>query len=103
MLGPNRAALCFRRLILFEFFVLLLASQVNLRAQDARPTIYPKALSDSSRRVVFDRSAFFGESTALPNWDNGYLVSREVETFQAGVPNVRLYEQPRTKPREPPI
>src|SRR6266567_3848447 len=93
MLGPNSAALSCRRLILFEFFVLLMASQINLRAQDARPSVYPKALSDSSRRVVFDRSAFFGESTAIPRWDNGYLVSHEVETFQAGVPNVRLYDQ----------
>ncbi len=93
MLGPNRAALSFRRLILFEFFVLLMASQVNLRAQDARPSVYPKALSDSSRRVVFDRSAFFGESTAMPTWENGYLVSREIETFQDRTPNVRLYDQ----------
>src|SRR6266550_9252517 len=93
MLGPNRAALSFRRLILFEFFVLLIASQINLRVQDARPSVYPKALSDSSRRVVFDRSAFFGESTAMPNWENGYLVSREIETFQDWTSNVRLYDQ----------
>jgi len=59
MLEPNGAGPSFRRLILFEFFVLLMVSQVNLRAQDARPSVYPKALSDSSRRVVFDRGAFF--------------------------------------------
>jgi hypothetical protein len=78
---------------LFELLVLLIASQVHLRAQDARSGVYPKALSDSSQRVVFDRGAFFGESTALPIWENGYLVSREVETFQDRTPNVRLYDQ----------
>jgi hypothetical protein len=52
---------------------------VSLRAQDAK-------------RVVFDKGAFFGTSTPLPRWDNGYLISWEIETFQAGTPNVRLYD-----------
>ena len=84
--------------LLLEFFVLLSTLQVGLRAQEvglASPAVgsHPKALSDSTRRVVFDNGAFTGASTAVPNWENGYLASREIETFQAGVPNVRLYNQ----------
>jgi hypothetical protein len=93
MLRPKRAALSIRRLILFEFFVLLTAGRVNLRAQDAKPGVHSEALSDSARRVVFDRGAFFGESTAMPTWENGYLVGREIESFQSSVPNVRLYDE----------
>jgi len=80
-------------MLLFEFFALSITLQVRLRAQDARPSNYTKALSGSTRRIVFENGAFFGTSTGAPKWDNGYLVSREVETFQAGVPNVQLYDQ----------
>jgi len=71
-----------RKLMLSILLLGLLASTIlnlGVRAQDAR-------------RVVFDRSAFFGSSTPLPQWDNGYLISREVESFQAGASNVRLYD-----------
>lgn len=87
MSRPKRIAM------LFEFFALSITLQVTLKAQDARPSYYTKALSGSTRRIVFENGAFFGTSTAMPKWDSGYLVSREIETFQAGVPNVRLYDQ----------
>jgi hypothetical protein len=35
----------------------------------------------------------------LPQWDNGYLIARRVET-SAGVPNIRLYEQSGVRVRE---
>src|SRR5271165_1309007 len=101
MLGPNRAALrVLRAIILFEFFILLTSSQICLRAQGPSPGVYTKALSDSTQRVVFDSGAFSGPSTASPQWGNSYLVSRDVETFQAGVVNVRLYDQSGKKVRE---
>jgi hypothetical protein len=83
---------------LFALSVLLLSSQIGLRAQEsgqALPTsrVSPGTLSESDRRVIFDSAAFTGEGVALPQWVNGYLVSRVVETFQADVPNVRLYDQ----------
>lgn len=87
-------------MLLLGFFVLSMTLHVSLRAQDARPGIHPKALSDSTRRVLFDSGAFFGPSAAMPQWDNGYLVSLAVETFQAGVPNVRLYDQSGRQVRE---
>jgi hypothetical protein len=40
--------------------------------------------------VVFDQT--IGPSTAKPHWDNGYLVSHDIGTFQAGTQNVRLYD-----------
>jgi hypothetical protein len=49
-------------------------------------------LSESTQRVVFD-SALFSEGTGLPQWANGYLVSRQVETFQPDTPNVQLYDK----------
>jgi hypothetical protein len=83
-----------KSIFLFGAFVLLATSQAPLRAQDNGPAVsYPKALSDTTRRVVFDGAAFSGPSTALPQWDNGYLVAREVQTFQPGFPNVRLYDR----------
>src|ERR1700732_892303 len=101
MLRPNRVALRVRSAItLFGFCALFLSSQLSLRAQDARPVVHPKVLSDSTRRAVFDSGAFYGPSTPLPQWDNGYLVSREVETFQPGVANVRLYDTSGAKVRE---
>jgi hypothetical protein len=101
MLQPARAALCVRNLILLlGFFVLSITSQVSLRAQDAQPGVHPKALSDSTRRILFDSEAFFGRSAAMPQWDNGYLVSRAVETSEAGIPNVRLYDQSGGQVRE---
>ena len=72
----------------------IFAAQVSSLAQTA-PTLSP-----TTKRVVFDRTAFFGPSTPLPSWDNGYLVAREVETFQEGMPNVRLYDSSGNKVRE---
>ena len=68
----------------------LLFAAPNIRGQSSSPA---KALSDSIRRVVFQGEAFFGEGQAMPRWSNGYLVARRVQTFQAGVPNIRLYDQ----------
>jgi hypothetical protein len=100
MLQPTRAALCVRSRMLLGFFVLSMTLQVSLRAQSALPGNHPKALSESERRVLFDSEAFFGPSAAMPQWDNGYLVSRAVETFEAGEPNVRLYDQSGGQVRE---
>ena len=65
---------------------------LTLRAQNKAPVAYPKGISDANRRVVFDSTAFNGEGLALPRWDNGYLVSHEVESYQAGKSNVRKYD-----------
>lgn len=92
MLQIERIALCVRGLILlFGGFLLSVSLHMSLRAQDVLPGVHPKALSESTRRVAFDRGAFFGPSAAMPDWNNGYLTSRAVETLEAGVPNVRLY------------
>jgi hypothetical protein len=69
----------------------------NILGQSNAPA---RALSDSTRRVVFDGEAFFGEGQALPRWSNGYLVARRAEIFQAGVPNIRVYDQNGHRARE---
>jgi hypothetical protein len=72
-------------------FALCAVFGARLRAQDAQPsTGHGKALLPSASRVVFGQTV--GPSTAMPHWENGYLISRDVETFQAGTPNVRLYD-----------
>jgi hypothetical protein len=38
---------------------------------------------------MFDSSAFNG--VPIPHWDKGYVISRNVETFASGTPNVFLY------------
>jgi len=92
MLRIGRIALCVRnRVLLVGGLLLSVTLHVDLRAQDTLPGVHPKALSESTRRVVFDNGAFFGPSAAMPQWDHGYLISRAVETFETGVPNVRLY------------
>jgi hypothetical protein len=92
MSGWRTITLRFRGFILFGLLLLLIALQASLNAQEGQVTV-SKSLSDSLRRVVFDRGAFFSNSAAMPSWNNGYLASREVETFQAGTSNVRLYDQ----------
>ena len=63
----------------------------GLRAQDPQPsTSHGKALLPSAKRVII--SPTFGPSSVYPHWDNGYLVSHDLETFQADTPNVRLYD-----------
>ncbi|OLB39632.1 MAG: hypothetical protein AUH11_03760 [Acidobacteria bacterium 13_2_20CM_57_17] len=79
--------------------------QICLRGQDTGSAlsatgVHAIALPDSTQRVVFDKGAFFGESLAMPHWDNGYLLSRVVETYQAGEPNIRLYDRSGKKVRE---
>jgi hypothetical protein len=88
-----------------ELAFLVAASQIRLKAQEARPAVtasseHHKVLPESTRRVVFDSAAFVGETTALPQWDKGYLVSRETLTYQAGVPNVKLFGESGQKVRE---
>jgi len=99
MLPSECMALRARSLILL-FVGFLLSVPLSLRAQEALPGIHPKSLSDSTRRVVFDRGAFFGPSVAMPEWDNGYLISRAIETFETGVSNVRLYDTSGEKTHE---
>jgi hypothetical protein len=109
MFGANRTALrsARNRILTFGFFLMAITSQFNLRAQDSgaglpvlAKRVYPRALSGSTRRVVFNRRAFLSQSAAVPRWDNGYLVSREVETYQSGLPNVRLYDNSGEMARE---
>jgi hypothetical protein len=83
---------CSLHILLLGLFALSTTLNVTLRAQDAQPGTPTKALSGSVRRVVFDNAAFSGTSTPLPHWDNGYLISLNIETFQSGTSNVRLYD-----------
>lgn len=83
--------------ILSELFCLLLTA-LSIFAQSNSPGA--KGLSDSIRRVAFENDAFFGDGEAMPRWDNGYLVSRRVETFEPGVSNVLLYDQSGKRARE---
>lgn len=64
-------------------------------AQGSRPTI----LLPSSQRVLFDSSAF-GYGVPVPYSDSGYLISRKVETFTPGTPNVMVYGKDGQKVRE---
>lgn len=82
------------------FFIFSMVSHVNLSAQVNGSGVQPRVLSDTTHRVVFDSSAFFGEVAAAPEWNNDYLISRRVETFEAGVPNVRLYDRAGSKVSE---
>ena len=75
----------------------LLSGALYVYGQTNSPT---KTLSAPVRRVAFDREAFFGEGQAMPHWSNGYLVARRVETFQPGIPNVRIYDQDGHRVRE---
>lgn len=77
--------------ILLGLFILCVVFGAGLRAQDAQPsTSHGKALLPSARRVVFNQT--IRPSSAKPHWDNGYLVSHDIETFQSGTQNVRLYD-----------
>jgi hypothetical protein len=81
-------------------FLLSTISQTGLRAQNTQLEVPLKALSSSTRRVVFESGAFTGRSTPLPRWENNYLVTRDIETFQEGVTNIRLYDAFGQKVRE---
>jgi hypothetical protein len=80
-------------------FLLSISSQTVLKAQGTRLAT-DRSLSVSGRRVVFESAAFSGPSTALPQWDNGYLITYEIETFQPGMVNAQLRDQTGAKVRE---
>ena len=80
---PNRKAV-FAVSVLLSFALPLAAQH-----EKSSPQIY--TLSDSSRRVVFDASAFEPEQPP-PTWSGGYLAFHDLENFQEGVSNVRLYD-----------
>jgi hypothetical protein len=100
----TRTVVCSIRSISFGLLLLLVLSQISSRAQDAQGLtsvgLHTKGLSDSTKRVVFDRQAFFGENVPVPSWENGYLVSHETETYNEGATNVRLFDSSGTKIRE---
>ena len=90
----------FTELLSFGLLILLIVCQISSRAQDGASGVSPKGLSDSARRVVFDRQAFVGETVGLPRWENGYLASHDKESYKAGAFNVRLYDISGAKVRE---
>jgi hypothetical protein len=59
-----------------------------------------KVLSDPVRRVVFEPSAFHGPGMPIPYSDKGYLITRKIEIFEPGAPNVILYDRSGQKVRE---
>jgi len=95
MVSRMRAALLGQTSMRFMvgLFIFSMGSQVNLKAQVTGTGVQPRVLSDTTRRVVFDSSGFFSEGAPVPNWSSGYLTSWTVETFEAGVPNVRLFDK----------
>ncbi len=82
-----------------KLLVLLAIFSANSSAQES-PSFHQAVLTDSGRRVVFDSQAFWGRSTALPEWHHGFLVGWERETFQEGEANVRLFDQTGSKVNE---
>jgi hypothetical protein len=56
-----------------------------------QPASSEQHVSETHDRVIFDRDAFF--SGPIPYWSRGYLISRKVESFSAGTPNVTLYSR----------
>src|SRR2546430_1504382 len=84
--GTHTSEKRLRRSLLFVPIGLLLIPQ-PAHCQALQPG------SSDTRRAVYDSRAFSGPSTPLPVWDNGYLVSRDIETSEAGDSNVRLYDQ----------
>jgi hypothetical protein len=84
---------------LVKLFVLFAILSANSPAQESE-SLHKAVLTDSGRRVVFDRQAFFGRSTPLPEWQHGFLVSWELETFKEGETNVKLFDQTGSKVAE---
>jgi len=58
----------------------------------------PAQVLVSKQRVIFDSSFLSGSSKS--EWSNGFIVSREIETFAPGSTNVRLYDRTGQKIRE---
>jgi hypothetical protein len=82
-------------------FLLVFSSFLGLSGHSsAQPIANGSRQSGSLSRIVFDQGAFFGESEAMPHWEHGYLVSREVETLQEGKANIRMYGSSGTLTRE---
>jgi hypothetical protein len=103
MLRRNGAAVSDRNSASLFVSILLLSvvCQTNLQAQDVLSNAkFERSLSASAKRVIFDSGAFTGQSTPLPQWDKSYLVSHEIETYQSGVVNVRLYDRSGARVRE---
>jgi len=87
------------------FFLIMAAGPGSLvRAQDSSPInarrTSHKVLSPPAQRVLFDSSAFRAPGVPIPYSDRGYLVSRKVESFSPGTPNVILYGKGGQKVRE---
>ena len=77
--------------LLLGLFALCAVFSAGLRAQNVQPSSgHGKALLPSARRVLIHPT--FGPATKMEHWDNGYLVSEDIEIFQAATPNVRLYD-----------
>jgi hypothetical protein len=76
--------------ILLGLFAFCAALSVGLTALEAQTSGHGRVLLPSARRVVF--APTYGPSAKMPHWENGYLVTVDIETFQAGTPNVRLYD-----------
>lgn len=86
MLLPRKLFL-FVLIGLFAFYAVFNA---GLTAQEAQRSSRGKALLPSERRAVIVPT--IGPNTSSAHWDNGYLVSKDIETYQAGTSNVRLYD-----------
>jgi len=84
------------------FLLVAAGSSSPILAQTERgphdPTKSGGVLSTSVQRVLFDSSAFGGGPT--PYSDRGYLISRRIESFSPGTPNVMLYGKDGQKVRE---
>jgi hypothetical protein len=93
--GNGGSTMSSKRLVFFILFAILTA---NSSAQESSD--HKAALADSGRRVLFDGQAFWGRETAIPEWHNGFLVAREIETFKEDETNVRLFDQTGTKVSE---
>src|ERR1700731_3953139 len=94
MLGLEMVAKRARSLMILSGVLTLASTSSSIvRAQEGTPGGHSKTLSNSTRRVVFDTNAFVGTGLAMPHWDNGYLVSRQVENFDPETANVKLFDQ----------
>jgi hypothetical protein len=54
-----------------------------------QPANVEQHVSETRDRVIFDGDAF--SSGPTPYWSHGYLISRNIESFSPGTPNVTLY------------